>query len=445
MHSIQATPTEYLPIKPLGLGGFEVESLGSYFARMAKAHSVSISVLRNHLALWWVRHSVDSHFPNVPHSGVVISGFNETTRALVEVLCNATSCMELNRTTLLALQPAASRAAMGFVRKHRAWCPACMHETLTRGDAFYDRLLWALPPVERCTTHRLRLELECPHCESTQSWYHHKGDTTLCWKCKQIMLPPIASWKPALRPYLGEADCIDLIDQIGQGALAVRKDAFQVFAKGLRRTLSEFRISPKNSMYGTVGYKHSRREQDRPGFRMMLQQCLSLGVPLTHILAEPENAARSTGLLVFAKIAVVPRHAPRYPESKRTEVNARLTDELAKPPEVGLPPLSLIATELGVSQGFLAYRFAELVAQYQKRRRAWKEGQVVQAHQRARQAINDGLLNQYPSVRFPSQDHLVAEICVKSQVSVSVARTELLKALARRRLGQVRQATAITG
>ncbi len=292
---------------------------------MAQAHSVSISVLQNHLALWWVRQSVDSNFPNVPSSGVVISGYNETTRALVEVLCNATSCTELNRTTLLALRPAASKSAMGFIRKHRAWCPACMHEALARGNAFYDRLLWTLPPVERCTIHRLRLEFLCPHCESSQSWYHYKGDTTLCWKCKQILLPPITSWKPGLRPYFGEADCIDLIDQIGQGTLAVRKDAFQVFAKGLRRTLSEFSISPKNSMYGTVGYKHSRREQDSPGFRIMLQQCVSLGVPLTQILAEPENAARSTGLLEFAKIVVAPRHAPRHPESRallKTSISA---------------------------------------------------------------------------------------------------------------------------
>jgi len=438
MPSVEAAPTEYLPVKPLGLGGFEVESLGSYFARMAKAHSVSVSVLRNHLALWWVRHSEDSRFPNAPQSAVTIGGFNATTKALVEVLSQATGCTELGNTTLLALQPATSRSAKGFVRKHRAWCPGCLHETISHGNAFYDRLLWTLPPVARCTTHRLLLESACPHCGSSQSWYHYKGDTTLCWRCRQPLLPPVAQWKPSLRPYFGEVDCIDLIDQIAQGALVVRQDAFQIFAQGLRRTLSEFDISPKNSMYGTVGFKHSRREHAPPGFFIMLRQCVSLGVPLTHVLAEPENAARSTGLLEFAKIAVAPRRAMRYPESTRATVRARLIEELAKPPETGLPPLSLIANDLGVSQGFFAHRFPELVAQYQKRRRAWREAQVHLAHQRARDALNAGLLDQYPSARFPSQDHLVAKICEKGQVTVRVARIELLDALTRRRLGQAR-------
>jgi hypothetical protein len=430
--SCYAPPTEYLPIKPLGLGGFEVESLGSYFCRMAKAHSVSISVLRNHLALWWARHS-GSHFPNVSQNVVAISGFNETTRKFVEILSEATGCEQLRQTTLLVMQPAASKTARGVARRYRNWCPACLHDSIEHEKEFYDRLLWTLPAVKRCTVHRLLLESECPHCGSLQSWYPHKGDTTLCWKCKNSLLPPIARWKPFLQPYFGESDCIDLIDHIGQGALVVQRDAFQAFAKGLRRTLSEFHISPKNSMYGTIGYKHSRREQDRPCFRIMLQQCVSLGVPLTHVLAEPVSAARSTGLLEFAKIAITPRHAMRYSNSQRVAAKARLTEELAKPIGTGLPPLSLIAKELGVSQGFLAYRFGDLVAQYQKRRRCWKEEQLMLAHRRACAMLEGGLLDHYPSVRFPSQDHLVAEMCARGKVNIRVARAELLEALARRR------------
>lgn len=436
MSSLNVASTEYLPIEPRAIGGVEVESLGSYFSRMAKAHSVSISVLRNHLALWWARQPESPNFPNTSQCTVTINGFNETTKGLVELLSKATGCKLLHRTTLLALQPAASKGAKGFARRHRAWCPACLHDSLSQSTDFHDRLLWTLPPVQRCTIHRLLLETACPHCTSHQSWYHYKGDNALCWKCKKLLLPPSCHWKSSLKPYFGESDCIDLIDEIGKGSLCAKQDAFQVFAKGLRSTLSEFRISPKNRMYGTVGFKHSRRERASPGFRIMLQQCVSLGVPLTHVLAEPESAAKSTGLLEFAKITITARHAPRYPTAKRAAAKARLEEELAKSPETGLPALSSIANELGVSQGFLNYRFSDLVARYQERRRSWKERQSLLAHQGARHALDNGLLDQYPSVRFPSQDHLVAEICARCHVKVRVARAELNEALVRRRLGQ---------
>lgn len=430
------TMTEYFPISPLGEGTVEVEAFGSLLCRMSISHSVSIHALSTHLFTWWLRKNPSAPSANI--TGVnsknpMFCGTGLCVQAFVDLLSEAVGCSCLEQTTFLALRPVLSLQGHGIVRKGRAWCPACLEEAARNCTPFYDRLIWAIPNIKRCSFHRIALQTLCPRCGACQSRYHHLGQMTLCFRCKGPLSQAPSEWETVLNPTIYEKECLQLVEAISAGGLrTVVPDAYNLFLREVFNGAAE--------IYKTFGYKShiatavrplKARNSGRPHFRTLLKRCLLLGINPADLIRDPIGAFNSISLLDLAAINVPADRKPKRPEHLVKLAEQRLRTELEKTDFDSLTSLARIAKDLGVSKGFLNYRLSELCAQYAHHRKHYGYLKHVEKIRLATDYLLSGPVLSYPSPKYPSHDHLVATAVSETGVGVRVARLAVEAALKR--------------
>lgn len=433
------TTTEYFPILPLGEGTVEIEALGSLLCRMAKDHSVSVFALATHLRTWWKRRNPDDTRAGrnaVNAMNPMFCGTGSNVEAFVEMLTEGTGCRILDRTTFLALRTVISSYGHGVCRLGRAWCPACLEEATQSDAPFYDRLIWAIPTISRCSIHRLLLETLCPQCGAFQSHYHHRGEMTLCFRCKASLRHAPTEWKTALEPTMYERECHHLVEAISSGSLLhVVPDAYNLFLKEIVDHVSTIRREfGQRSHIATVIRCHTARDTGHPKLSTLLKRCALLGTNPADVLRDPVGTAKSINLLSFAQIDVPVDRKPRRPEHLIDLAEQRLKAELKKTDFDSMPSLVRIAKDLGVSKGFMRYRLESLCAEYGRHRRHCGKLKHIAKIRRATEYLLSGPILSYPSLKYPSHDHLVADAVSKTGVGVHVARLAVDAAL-KRQLG----------
>jgi hypothetical protein len=163
--TLPARSTLY-PVAPVGVGTPNVESLTSYLARLAAAHTVSPRILLveaviprvgrsdlskatdNSLSAFW---TTDSR---------ALNGTGTIARVWSQALATLTGRPEIPHLTLLIWRNVLP--SRGLLRRVRAWCPACYEEWRTTGAIVYDPLRWTLAVVTACPRHRRALRQACP-------------------------------------------------------------------------------------------------------------------------------------------------------------------------------------------------------------------------------------------------------------------------------------------
>ncbi len=204
--------TEFFHIIPRGLGTLEAESFGSVFCRSAQSHAASIWAFLRLLQHWWQR-THGSRLSSTNNEGFFFCPTGNTLAQYVCAIAEGTGSDLIGRTTLNQITIATLERPHGVARSFRRWCPACFQEHITLEETPYERLLWQLAPITRCTLHRLELEFECPNCRSTQGVYNKNGELATCALCFRSLIPPTSAWRVAFRPSLGEVDCIELVER----------------------------------------------------------------------------------------------------------------------------------------------------------------------------------------------------------------------------------------
>lgn len=148
-------------LHPLGLGTPAVESLTSYFCRLAHSHSVAAV----HLARWIQEQqglSVPSDYKWCQRNFV---STDEETERWAAWLAELTGVGGLDQHTLL---PWRSRiSTQGLAPKSDRWCPCCLSDDRGAGQKPYLRLAWDVAPVTACHVHKVELVHRCPHCQRT--------------------------------------------------------------------------------------------------------------------------------------------------------------------------------------------------------------------------------------------------------------------------------------
>lgn len=431
--------TEYFPISPLGEGTIEIEALGSLLCRMAIAHTVSVFALATHLRTWWQQNRPDDTRAGrnaVNAKNPMFCGTGTNVEAFVELLTDATGCSTLDRTTFLAIRSVISSYGHGVCRLGRAWCPACLEEAASRDTPFYDRLIWAIPVIERCGIHRIVLETLCPHCGAFQSHYHHLGQMDLCFRCKQSLRHPPAEWKVAFNPTIYEKECHLLVESISSGSLLpVVPDAYNLFLAEIVENVSTIRKEfGQRSSIAAVLRCRTARDTGHPKLCTLLKRCTLLGIDPADLIRDPAGTAKSINLLEFAPLDVPADLKPRRPEHLIRLAKERLEAELKNADFDSLPSLVKIANDLGVSKGFLNCRLGDLCAKYGIHRRSCGQRKYNDEIRRATEYLLSGPISSYPSPKYPSHDHLVGAAVKEAGVGVRLARLAVDAAL-KRKLG----------
>ena len=145
-------------ITPIGLGTGDVESLTSYFCRLAHSHGMTA---RN-LAAWMLTHYAQPIPDDFKWFRRSFSGMSIETEQWAARLAELTGIANLDQLTLVPWRQLISNPSLAPVSDR--WCPCCLSEDKAKNQLPYLRLNWDLAPVTACLHHKIRLVSVCPHC-----------------------------------------------------------------------------------------------------------------------------------------------------------------------------------------------------------------------------------------------------------------------------------------
>lgn len=168
-------------LEPFGLGTPDVESLVSYYCRLAASHSVTTPalarIIADHIGLD-VAPSFDWHQRQ-------IGGIRESALTWSSALSALTSVQGLDGLTYLPWRDVISQNGLSIVR-HGQFCPQCFADDVACGRPPYFRLSWESAEVSVCLKHKTPLLQHCQACRKgnvrhaaahvVPGWCTHCGD-----------------------------------------------------------------------------------------------------------------------------------------------------------------------------------------------------------------------------------------------------------------------------
>jgi hypothetical protein len=159
-------------LEPIGIGTPYVESLTSYFSRLAEEHHVFPGMLMKKVVEPLVRDfsrrkDMRRFYRIGGNQTNLLNAIGSPAIAMVHCLEQLTLYSGLSNLTLLKWADVLS--IKNLIREVKSWCPLCYQEWRTMGQIVYDPLLWVLEPVKMCILHHCRLSTRCPHQGCQQS------------------------------------------------------------------------------------------------------------------------------------------------------------------------------------------------------------------------------------------------------------------------------------
>ena len=232
------------PVAPIGVGTQEVESLVSYFCRLAMSHCVSTKNLGRYVVATMQRELSEDNTWLMTNS---FSGMSETVGDWARSLSELTSVESLESLTLRAWRNVIAERSPRPVSAR--WCPQCLAEDRAAGASPYFRLAWDVGAVTACPKHKTKLAHVCTNCGGIdtrhKSSYVVPGWCTACdnflgcpdnvepatlseiWVASQVGATlAIQSKLPSLPTTKGLLDTIkELVDRLddGKGAIFARR------------------------------------------------------------------------------------------------------------------------------------------------------------------------------------------------------------------------------
>jgi len=157
-------------LDPIGIGTPMAESLTSYIARLADAHSVHLTTFVAKAIVPHLDSPSQSRQPYAYRTSFwagsgVLNGVTPFADRLVQILEGLTMRQDLRFLTMLPWKAVLPQQQL--VRRTRAWCAACFEEWRAAAHMVYEPLLWALREVQRCPVHACVLQSTCPSCART--------------------------------------------------------------------------------------------------------------------------------------------------------------------------------------------------------------------------------------------------------------------------------------
>jgi predicted DNA-binding transcriptional regulator AlpA len=143
----------------MGQDTTEVESLTSYFCRLAHSHSMTAQKLADWV-LAYAEHPVCDKYAWHQRNLSSMSAESEQWAAWLSELTGVES---LDRLTLAPWRHLLGMP--GLAPRSDRWCPCCLEEDKRQGNKPYLRLAWEIAPVDACLRHKVKLISICPHCQ----------------------------------------------------------------------------------------------------------------------------------------------------------------------------------------------------------------------------------------------------------------------------------------
>ncbi|OHE84599.1 MAG: hypothetical protein A2579_03440 [Lysobacterales bacterium RIFOXYD1_FULL_69_11] len=310
--------SHFFSLAPEGVGTAHVESLYSYVERLALAHGATRRELMGHLQVWW-KARTGRHLPKSYEAR--LNGYSRHTALVLEALEMATSRKDLRGGAILALRGICAGNSIGSIRHTRAWCPACFEEDRAAGRPAYDRLVWQLQTVRRCSIHKLVLANTCPVCGFIQANPHRTRELDTCSHCGQSLCSKAGSRVYEGRPFFGESQSEALVAHLA------RYPRSHLATNPVNRLVAtlERRIQSGEALASLRDAQRFRERTSKPQFNTVVAAAVYFNADIVQLLESPETAASQLAL-DFSSPGL--EHFPRPFLLRRNERRAWFREQL---------------------------------------------------------------------------------------------------------------------
>ncbi len=397
------------PLLPAGIATGEVESITSYVARLATAHTVSTwALLRGKIGPRLFECDTVLRYrlgELVATTGAAFNGENATSRALVSVLQPLTGRNDLDRLTM--------GFCSGFVcsrflvRVKQRWCSDCLAEWRMKGRLVYWPLLWQVMAVNVCPGHGNPLQEECPHCGRTCFPLSAHSRPGWCSNCGEWLGATDLNQNPSTPSPEVEQEIATRISDFlrtGHGLLAARgSTAFPKNVELLRECHFGGNVAALSRFLALNRYTILGWERATQSPRLLLLADLSrkVKVPMEALLAKELQPAD------FSVEAGANRHLIRKRSAAPPPLDLvrarRLLEEAASDDRNAPLSLTKVAAQLRCRTKTLLQRFPDLVNRIKDR---YRDACCVRKRVRAehiRSIVRRATLDIHRAGDYPSQ------------------------------------------
>jgi hypothetical protein len=391
-------------LEPIGTGTGLIESITSYIARLAEAHSVSTgSLVAHEIAPHASKRGMaydNGHCDLFGNVGGSINGNNGTAADMIRILEAVTGLSNLRRLTMLPFADVLS--CSGLLRDKRAWCPQCLHEWREAGTTIYEPLIWNLKQVVTCPRHHIPLVLLCPACGKSfrpLSRYFQPGHCGIC-----------QNWL-GLERYSGPNDLPHEVFAAEQAQSLIFDGQTSVRARTQFRNNIGTLIKCVNHVEGFSRFvgSHSKTVNGwkdgthTPKLETVLRVAFCFGINATALLFEP---------LRDSDLDRIQRHRAAHRRSNRrydkAKIYGALKQALASP--WTCRSVAAISRELQYNPGHVARLFPKEAQQVSKRFQQIASQKKTQRREQIQQTVTDTVLRLHAKGVYPSRGKVAAQL-----------------------------------
>jgi transcriptional regulator with XRE-family HTH domain len=325
-------------LQPYGEGTPHVESLLSYFCRLAASHSVSTLTLSRTIAAHF-QHDIAADFDWHERQ---ISGIRESALTWAAGLSELTSIQGLDGLTFLPWRDVISQNGLSIAKRGQ-FCPSCFADDIENGHSPYFRLAWESEEVSVCTSHGRPLVQHCAHCGRDNirhravyvvpGWCTHCGHSLASQHQDGTAIDPAALWRAR---QIG-----DLLASQSSLTASPSRDALIVAIEKLILEMDDGRYAAfaRRIGVGKSTVHHWLRNAGTPTLEVSLNIAAQCGVSLQQLLiGDLSNWQKPVPerqlVLMLPKIEQKKRDAPRNLDWE--DIEAQLQDFLKLPTPISV-------------------------------------------------------------------------------------------------------------
>lgn len=365
------------PVEVRGRRSAEVESLPSYIHRMAYGHGIYVGELLRFADRQVRRDSTYvgelEKIPSYIKNHEILRS-NKLSKYLVDMFEHLTR-QSLSGTYASVISDSFTRSSQELMEGFR-WCPECMGEMIALGEDPYFKLIWHFRAIKFCPVHRSNFFQCCDYCGCKQTSYKKTRSLGACQQCakplsfrkRKLQINDLTpSWEDVGHDVL---QLVSDIQRYGENSLpadGIVTSVDQLFDHYWRQDKEDkfYDLLSRDKLLTVVNYRRSLCLNDAR------KLSFHLGISLYDLISG--SAANTTPLLEIDDYCPLPKSFlnPVHREVRDHKAILKRLSALARENV----PLSLKATarNLGVSVGYLEYRFSTQVKEITTRYKHFKQ------------------------------------------------------------------------
>lgn len=420
-----STRSRLYNLKPIGMGTGHAESLTSYIARLAAAHSLTPAVLLGRTLTsvmdkrYWLQ---DGAHPGSRRSPLgnsfgeyakAINGIGVIAKDWVTALQNLNLRSDLNLLTMLPWADVFTHR--NLLRPSRTWCPSCYHDWRLDGQQVYEPLLWTFRDLEVCTKHQRRLISQCQHCGQRIPWLGRCAQPGYCSKCGEWLgasLDKVSNETPILDHELEQQIWIGKsLEELIIAARRLPSPPKERTAQSISLCVNQASDGVMNRFARLIGKRKNtvwgwQHGQTQIPIDDLLRICNRVGISLVDFLYADAFVLDDIDLIqtptAVSGVKAIGR-SPRHLDPKATK-DALLTI-LKQQPSLSMKE---VATRIDLNKRLLYKRFPDLCKPISMRHKEHRRKEQQRAHMVMADKVNKTRTGLHNIGLYPSRRRVVA-------------------------------------